>query len=265
MIKNFKIAIGLACLTVLACKNPNKKEEINAKENPVVESQQESAEAIIQNAIQAHGGTAYDAANYEFVFRNKIYKFNNANGFSYQVNFKDSIGNRIQDDLSNGSFIRTVNDKVVNLSKKDIAVHSNALNSVIYFATLPHKLNDTAVHKELVGKTVIKDEDYDVVRVTFGKEGGGTDHDDIFMYWINKQSHYVDYLAYSYSVNDGGVRFRSSYHPRTIDGIRFQDYINWAAPVGTPLKDLPAIFEKNELKELSRIETEKVRNLNAIE
>ena len=72
-------------------------------------------------------------------------------------------------------------------------------------------------------------------------------------------------MAYSYSVNDGGVRFRSAYNPRTIDGIRFQDYINWEAPVGTPLKDLPALFEKDKLKELSRIETVDVRNLNATE
>jgi len=266
MNKIFRIIGGIIFITVIGCKDFRNSDNNGKKtEKNTVDVREDSVEIIVQNAIKVHGGIAYDTANYEFVFRNKMYMFNNTNGFAYRVNFKDSIGNRIEDNLDNGSFSRTVNDKVVDLFEKDIAIHSNALNSVIYFATLPHKLNDKAVHKELIGETVIKDEDYDVVRVTFGKESGGIDHDDIFMYWIHKKLHYVDYLAYSYSVNDGGVRFRSAYNPRAIDGIRFQDYINWAAPVGTPLKDLPAMFEKNELKELSRIETENVRNLNAIE
>jgi hypothetical protein len=55
-----------------------------------------------------------------------------------------------------------------------------------------------------------KDKQYDVVGVTFGQDGGGKDFDDEFHYWINKQTHKVDYLAYSYRTNDGGVRFRTA-------------------------------------------------------
>lgn len=266
MNKTVNAAFTLIFLIILSCKNGNDSGKNNGS---LVDAASritvESAEDIIKHAIKAHGGELYDTANYEFVFRDKMYMFNNKNGYTYRVNFKDSLGNRIEDNIVNGSFGRKVNDEPVHLSEKDSTVYSNALNSVIYFATLPHKLNDKAVHKESVGETVIKREDYDVVRVTFGKDGGGTDYDDIFMYWVNKKSHYINYLAYSYSVNDGGVRFRSAYNPRTIDGIRFQDYINWEAPVGTPLKDLPALFEKDKLKELSRIETVDVRNLNATE
>ncbi|WP_299798256.1 DUF6503 family protein [uncultured Maribacter sp.] len=264
MNKFLRIVFGIIFLSVVGCKDVDKRGNSEGQsEQSTQELDKESAEVIVQNAIKAHGGSLYDSANYEFVFRDKVYMFNNGDESAYRVNFKDSLGNRIEDNFKNGSFSRTINDKIVDLSEKDISIHSNALNSVIYFATLPHKLNDKAVHKENVGETVIKGEDYDVIRVTFGKEGGGKDHDDIFMYWVNKKSNYINYLAYSYSTNDGGVRFRSAYNPRTIDGIRFQDYINWAAPVGTPLKELPALFEKEELKELSRIETEDVRSLNA--
>ncbi len=264
MNKFLSIVFGVIFLSIVGCKDVDKRGNSEGKsEQTTQELDKESADAIVQNAIKAHGGSLYDSANYEFVFRDKLYMFNNADGSAYRLNFKDSLGNRIEDNFKNGSFSRTINDKIVDLSEKDISIHSNALNSVIYFATLPHKLKDRAVHKENVGETVIKGEDYDVIRVTFGKEGGGKDHDDIFMYWVNKKSNYINYLAYSYSTNDGGVRFRSAYNPRTIDGIRFQDYINWEAPIGTPLKELPALFEKDELKELSRIETEDVRNLNA--
>lgn len=257
------IAIIMLVFSIVGCKDLQKNDNnISSVEDSSTENNEKNANAIVNDAIKAHGGTSYDAAHYQFVFRDKLYSFNNKNGYVYTVNSIDSLGNRIEDDLTNGKFNRKVNEKLVELSEKDVAKYSNALNSVIYFATLPHKLNDKAVVKEDVGETVIKGEDYDVIKVTFGKEGGGKDHDDIFMYWINKKSHYINYLAYSYSVNEGGVRFRSAYNPRTIDGIRFQDYVNWEAPVGTPLSELPEMFEKGQLKELSRIETEDIKNLN---
>tara|TARA_R110002051_G_scaffold70772_1_gene127533 strand:- start:91838 stop:92644 length:807 start_codon:yes stop_codon:yes gene_type:complete len=252
-------------LLAVGCKEL-KKENQNDDSTEILtkESPQEITDTIVNEAIKAHGGTLYDSAAYQFIFRKKKYSFDNRNGNVYTVSSKDSLGNTIVDILQGNSFNRTVNNNVVELSQKDIAKYSEALNSVIYFATLPHKLGDKAVIKESVGEAVIKGEDYDVIRVTFVKEGGGKDHDDVFMYWINKKSHYINYLAYSYSVNDGGVRFRSAYNARTIDGIRFQDYINWEAPVGTSLMDLSIMFEKGQLKELSRIETEEVQNLNPV-
>ena len=256
--------VSLVLFIAVGCKDvPSSKDKSTNSEKSVEELREEHTSTIVNEAIKAHGGSLYDVANYQFVFRDKIYVFNNQNGFTYTVHSIDSVGNRIEDRLINGSFSRKVNDVVVGLSEKDITKYSEALNSVVYFATLPHKLNDEAVKKEGVGETIIKGEDYDVVKVTFDKEGGGTDHDDVFMYWINKKSHYINYLAYSYSVNDGGVRFRSAYNPRTIDGIRFQDYINWEAPLGTPLKELPVMFEKGQLNELSRIETRDIQNLDS--
>jgi len=262
MKKHF-IIVTVILLIAVGCKD-FQKDDKNASqiEKSAQELSNENTQSIVNEAIKAHGGALYDSAHYQFVFRDKLYSFENINGFTYKVISKDSLGNQIEDFLQDGKLARTVNTELVKLSKKDIAKYSEALNSVIYFATLPHKLNDKAVQKEGIGETIIKGEDYDVVKVTFGKVGGGKDYDDVFMYWINKKSHYINYLAYSYSVNEGGVRFRSAYNPRTIDGIRFQDYINWEAPVGTPLKELPAMFEKEQLKELSRIETKDIQNLN---
>ncbi|APQ17591.1 DUF6503 family protein [Maribacter hydrothermalis] len=258
-----KIAIIFLLLAV-GCKELNKENQNDdSTGNLTQENPMNTADTIVKEAIKVHGGTLYDSAAYQFTFREKKYSFDNRNGNLYTVSSKDSLGNTIVDILQGNSFVRTVNNNAVELSKKDVSKYSEALNSVIYFATLPHKLNDKAVIKESVGEAIIKGEDYDIIKVTFNKIGGGKDHDDVFMYWINKKSHYINYLAYSYSVNEGGVRFRSAYNPRTIDGIRFQDYINWEAPIGTPLKDLPAMFEKEQLKELSRIETEEVQNLNS--
>ncbi len=265
MKKYIPILMVLLTFCSVGCKDVQKDENKRTVGEPTEQKSNTgkgSAEAILTEAITAHGGVLYDDAYYQFIFRDKLYSFNNQNGYVYTLKAKDSVGNQINDTLRNGNFSRAVNGELVALSPKEVAIHSNALNSVIYFALIPYKLNDTAVLKEYEGETSINGEDYDVVSITFKEEGGGKDHDDIFMYWIHKTSHFVNYLAYSYEVNGGGVRFRSAYNPSTVDGIRFQDYINWEAPLRTPLKKLPSLFEAGQLKELSKIENQEIQNLN---
>ncbi|WP_298507582.1 DUF6503 family protein [uncultured Kordia sp.] len=254
-------------LSLIACDSKEKPtaqqktvavSETTPKETPKTA---DKATNVLQESIKAHGGELYDQAHYQFVFRDKEYTFKN-NGTVYTYIVKSAKdGNTTLDILNNGTFSRQVNNKPVTLSEKKKNSAIGALNSVIYFATLPHKLNDAAVNKKFVEETMIKGQKYDVLKVTFNEEGGGEDHDDEYHYWINQNTKKIDYLAYNYQVNGGGVRFRSAYNTRVVDGITFQDYINYKAEVGTPLKDLPALYEKGSLKELSRIETEKVINL----
>lgn len=216
------------------------------------------ADSLVAKTIAAHGGNLYDSAHYGFTFREKNFTFRHKkNGYTYtSTGHKD--GDEIRDVLENGTLTRNINGTEIELTSKDITKFTEALNSVIYFATLPYKLQDAAVQKSYSGRTVIKNEDYEVLSVTFDQKGGGTDHDDKFMYWINTATNTIDYLAYSYATNDGGVRFRSAYEPRTVGGIRFQNYINYEAPRDTPLIELPELYEAGSLKELSRIETEGV-------
>ncbi|MBP1839566.1 DUF6503 family protein [Formosa algae] len=220
------------------------------------------SEKIIQESIEAHGGDLYDSANYSFVFRKNTFQFkNDKSNYEYTKTYKkgDSL---IVDVLKSGDFSRSVNGSVVELSDKDIAVGTGAINSVIYFATLPYKLSDKAVNSKLIEKITVKGENYYAIQVTFDEEGGGEDHDDHYFYWINTKTKKIDFLAYNYSVNEGGVRFRVGYNKSVVDGITFQDYTNYEAAVGTPLKDLPKLYEANSLKELSKIKTENVINLN---
>ncbi|MEM6684614.1 MAG: DUF6503 family protein [Bacteroidota bacterium] len=223
----------------------------------------DKATEILQAAIKAHGGIiSYSTAHYQFVFRGKTYTFKTGgNGYTYTVeSVKD--GRNIKDIIQNEKFSRQVNSKTVAIPEKEKNSAKSALNSVIYFATLPYKLGDVSVNESYVEETTIKGKKYDVLKVTFDQEGGGEDFEDEYHYWINQETKKIDYLAYNYHVNGGGVRFRSAYNVRVVDGITFQDYINYKAEVGTPLKDLPALYEKGSLKELSRIETENVINLN---
>lgn len=253
----FVITIFYCCLST-SCSVPIKK----SGSTPFI-NQPTKAAQILDKAIQAHGGTAYKKAHYQFVFRDKTYTFKNDDqSFEYSRSYEEN-GGTIQDVLNNIGFKRMINGKEISLSDKDIAKYTESVNSVIYFATLPYKLQDPAVNLAHKGITTIKSQNYDILSIHFDEEDGGVDYDDEFHYWINQTTNRIDYLAYNYQTNNGGVRFRSAYNTRVVDGIVFQDYINFKAPVGTPLVDLPALLEKEELKQLSLIETEEVVNLRS--
>jgi len=251
---------------MVSCKTEKKKDAIDNRahhtsEANIASKEMRKADTLIAETIKAHGGGLYETAFYGFTFRDKYFTFeNNGGSYTYTMSLIEH-GDKLRYTLKNGKFTHTKNGAVTELSAKDVAKYTEDVNSVVYFATLPYKLNDNAVNKSYGGNTTIKGQNYDVIAVDFDQKGGGIDYEDKFMYWINSETKTLDYLAYSYETNVGGVRFRSAYNPRTIDGIRFQDYINYEVAKGTPLKDISALYEKGELKELSRIDTEDIVNL----
>lgn len=240
-------------------KSSKNSEQLEADITEIIEPTK--AESLVAETIKAHGGELYDTAHYQFVFRNKTYSFKNAANLSHYTVTSTAGSETILDELKNGILSRSINGASVSLSEKDVDKYTEALNSVVYFASLPHKLKDKAVNKTYEGRASIKGQEYDLLGVSFDQEGGGKDYDDKFLYWINSESKTIDYLAYSYSSNDGGVRFRSAFNPRTVNGIRFQDYINYKVPLGTALKDISKLYEEGNLEELSKIITEEVKEL----
>ncbi len=218
-----------------------------------------TANAIVDKTITEACGGNCDQAEINFVFRKVKYKSVREHGkYQLERNFIDSIG-AVRDVVSNNGFKRFINDSLQQLADTTASKYAETVNSVHYFAQLPNGLNAPAAKKELLGEAKISGKEYYEIGVTFREEGGGTDFEDKFVYWINKETFHVDYLAYSYAVNGGGVRFREAYNPRVVEGIRFVDYNNYMpASLKIPLTDLDSLFQQNELELLSKIETENV-------
>lgn len=240
-----KLLIFLSIILVTACQD---------------EKEQFSAEEIINKTIENAGGENYRNATVEFKFRDNKYKSTRKGGeFHLEREMKDSV-NSIRDEISNTGFKRFINDSLVTLPDSLENKYTGSLNSVHYFAHLPYGLNDKAVNKKLEGDAEIKGKPYYQLKVTFSQNGGGTDHHDEFVYWIHKENFTVDYLAYKFHTNDGGLRFREAYNPRVIEGIRFVDYKNYTQEnFETDLCQLDELFEEGKLELLSKIETEDVR------
>lgn len=216
---------------------------------------------VVDDAIKAHGGDVYKNVNVEFDFRDKHYVITNEDGFyQYERSQTDSSGNRIQDFVTDGSFNRNINGVKAELPDSTANAYASSVNSVAYFFLLPAPLNDEAVRKELLEEVIIKGETYNVVEVTFAEKGGGDDFQDRYLFWIHKGKNTVDYFAYSYEVDGGGVRFREAYNVRTQNGLRFCDYRNYGfEDTKTPLEELPKLFETKKLPLLSSIENKNVK------
>jgi hypothetical protein len=232
------LSIFLFATTILSCNQQN-KDDNKAKE-------------IIKKSVEAHGGDAYNDVDISFDFRK--YRFHikqNGVNFLYERSTKDSLNNETKDILTNDSFRREINGVKQDLSAKDEGRFREATNSVAYFVLLPYKLLDKAVNAEHVGTMTINGQNYDKIKVWFDKEGGGKDHDDVFCYWINQQTHTLDYLAY----DNGGPRFRKATKREKVNGVVFQDYENYEiADTLASTSDYDKFFVEGKVKLLSKIE-----------
>lgn len=222
-----------------------------------------SADEILEKSIETHGGKSWEKANFSFVFRDRQYSIDrNPGKYIYTRSFNDSIG-YVKDSLVNSTeFSRHVNDSMVELSEEWMGKYSNSVNSVLYFMQLPYILRDPAVRLELVGTAAIGESPYHALRVTFKEESGGEDFEDEYRYWVHSDKYTVDFLAYNYQTEGGGTRFREAINRRKVGDLMIQDYINYAPTEKfPPLDSLPAMWENNQLEEVSRIINTEVRTI----
>ncbi len=245
------LIILLISISLFSCK-----EEVKDKTS----SKKLTAQEIIDKAIEISCQGKCDNAVIEFTFRDIKYISSRNGGFYKLERIKMDSLDEIHDIVSNKGLMRFVNKMQVTVPDSLADGISDGVNSVHYFAQLPYGLNDAAVNKKLIGEDEIKGNDYYEIEVTFTEEGGGTDFDDSFLYWINKETFTLDYLAYKYATNGGGVRFREAYNPRVVEEIRFVDYNNFKPEnKEVELSELDQLFTDGKLKLLSKIETENVK------
>ena len=224
------------------------------------EIKQLTAQEVIDKSMIASGSDKVFAATIDFDFRNRHYNATRNNGKFSLVRITKENATETKDILSNNGFERYRNDEFVIVPDSMATRYSSSINSVHYFSVLPYGLNDAAVKKKLLKEASVKGKDYYKVEIRFSEDGGGEDFDDVFVYWVEKHSFKIDYLAYSFHVNGGGKRFREATNERIISGIRFVDNNNYKTKnASTKLENLDKAFENSELEKLSEINLENVQ------
>ena len=218
-----------------------------------------SAQEIIDKSIKVTGVDKIKNATLSFDFRDRSYKAIRYNGkFALErITKTDSVD--IKDVLFNDGFQRFINNLPYAVLDSMAIKYSESINSVHYFSVLPYGLNDKAVQKKLLEESTIKGAEYYKIQITFAQEGGGVDYDDVFIYWIDKKDFKIDYLAYTFHVNGGGMRFREVRKEHAIQGIILADYNNYKPKDSNiELTSLDKTFEKGELIKASEINLENI-------
>lgn len=219
-----------------------------------------SAQALVDRAIAESGGDRYQTHGFEFYFRGRMYRLTRKNGqrILWRHTFTDS--GEIKDKLTPKGFLRYFEDAQLILPDSMARKYGNSVNSVHYFAYLPYGLNDAAVRKKTLGRTMIDGIPYQKVEIRFAEEGGGEDFEDVFIYWFNEETGKPDYLAYEYHTDGGGIRMRVAKNERYVNGIRFVDYDNYKPKeTGVRLNQVDSLYLAGELELLSEIKLDSVR------
>jgi len=222
-------------------------------------SERSLADIVINKAIEVSGGDKFKNSTIDFDFRDRHYKAIRDNGFfQYEREFQDSLG-VIKDVLTNSGYQRFLNNEPFAPHDSMAVKYARSVNSVHYFSVLPFGLNDDAVNKTYLDSLMIKGRKYNKIKVDFDKDGGGEDHEDVFVYYVDTETYKVDYLSYIYFVDGGGIRFREAYNERYVNGIRFVDYKNYKSKnKNVDLYTLDSLFQLDKLKLLSKVELENI-------
>ena len=249
---NLKTSALLLSAFVMACSSPQKKEKAEPKSK---------VQEIVDEAIAFHGMEGLNNAEFSLTFRNIDYTYKNNNGmFEYTRTQTDSIGQTVFDVMNNDGLVRLTDGDTTEITEEKRAAYTRSVNSVIYFFRLPFGLNDDAVNKTYVGEREMKGKTYYEVKVTFAQEGGGEDFDDVFLYWFDKEDYSMDYLAYLYHTDEGGMRFREAINSRRVNGVMIQDYINLKPEdERMDIMNIAKLYNAGELQVLSEIINEDVK------
>lgn len=224
-----------------------------------------SAGAVVDSALAAHGGDTLDRAVVTFTFRGDQYRIRQNDGrFHYRRAYTDSLDRTVEEGFTNDGVYRVVNGDTVSLSENEMSSVRSTVNSVSYFALLPHSLGDPAVQPHYSGRDTLDGEPYHRIRVTFQQQGGGQDWHDVFMYWFRTDTYAMDYLSYAFGLapgdTDTGTRFREAYNVRRINGVRVADYMNYTSDtLATDRMHLYSdLWRRDALELVSRVEIDSV-------
>lgn len=223
------------------------------------EDKELTADQIISKAVETHGGKLYDNMEVQFDFRGRHFRAKITEGsYEYERTF-EADGRLVKDLIQNDKYKRILDQREIQLEERELSTYKTATNTVIYFALLPFNLDNPVVNRQMMRPVDIKGEPYHKVEITYGKNGGGKDFEDVYVYWVHREKFTIDYLAYSYNINGGGVRFREAYNARMVNGIRFQDYVNYTIDKDFPAQELDYAFVTDQLREISRIDLENIQ------
>ena len=223
------------------------------------------AHEIVDRSVNAHGLSSLADAEMSFLFRERSFSaWRNDGLFRYSRTYTDSLGRIVDESMDNDSIYRSIDGEIQILDAAEKRKIEVAINSVIYFASLPFPLWDPGVLLQKLEDEQIADQLYHRIEVTFTEEGGGEEFRDRFIYWVNADNYLIDFMSYYYFTDGGGSRFRvATDRLRPAGAIIINNYDNYSTVSRNltidEIEDYAALYQLDSLRLVSQINLDQLQ------
>ncbi len=247
---NLALSVPLSALVVLASA-------------PVTEPVPTSRLDVVDRAIEHHGGEVYGHSETELDLCSKSGCFHvvariDGDRWAYAVSGKSGDSRLLVRSTDQELTVRRDGRPEPVTADKEQSFRDWAMARV-YFCFLPFRLNDLSVMKQDLGPVDWDGRRLHKVKVTF-QTGTSTDAGDQYMYWFDPETARLEYFAYSYDDNGGGLRFRRAVRHRRIGGLLFFDQENLGADgPGLSVDAIDAAYVRDSMRHVSTVRLEKIQ------
>ncbi len=218
---------------------------------------------IVDRAIAYHGGDAYQTSRTELDLCSKSGCFHlvaevDGGRFDYRVS-RETAESAIEVRSTNDTLEVVRDGANVDVEAAKAQSYRDWAMARVYFCFLPFRLNDPSVIQQDLGLVDWDGRKLHKVKVTFEADSS-TDASDEFMYWFDPDTARLEFFAYSYDNNGGGLRFRRAVHHRRIGGILFFDQENLGTEdADISVDDLDAAVVRDRLRHISTVRLEAIK------
>lgn len=185
---------------------------------------------ILDRAVEHHGGDRYRTSETSLRLCSKGGCFEvraRVDGDRYDHTVQGRAGDVDRTvRITNDTVERSDDGRPVPLAGADVQKMRDWAMARVYFPFLPYRLHDASVRHHDRGLERWDGRPLHRVKVTF-EAGTSTDDDDEYTYWLDPETGRVEQLAYTYSGQPGGLRFRRATNHRRVGGILFFDQENY--------------------------------------
>ena len=217
---------------------------------------------IVARAIEHHGGELYRASETELDVCSKSGCFHvvarvDGDRFAYTVSGKvREVRREVR--WSNDALEVRENGTPVAVEPEREQRYRDWAMARVYFCFLPYRLDDPSVIQHELGLVDWEGRRLHRVKVTF-EPGTSTDAGDEYMYWFDPETARLEYFAYSYDDDGGGLRFRRAFDHRRVGGLLVFDQDNYGVEgPGLSVDAIDPAYVKSRMRHISTVRLEQI-------
>ena len=217
---------------------------------------------IVTRAIEHHGGEAYRGSETELDVCSKSGCFHvvarvDGDRFAYTVSGKSDDPRR-EVRWSNDVLEVRENGAAVAIEPGKEQRYRDWAMARVYFCFLPYRLDDPSVIQHDRGLIEWDGRRLHKVKVTF-EPGTSTDAGDEYLYWFDPETARLEYFAYSYDDDGGGLRFRRAVRHRRVGGLLFFDQENLGVEgPGLSVEAIDPAYVQSRMRHISTVRLEAI-------